>query len=183
MSNPVRSFTIVKKTRAKTTNSILSPNAGCCVGRMKLKCNSCIEAMDTSPIAKKPKSAVPSRLSNGTNHSSRGGSPLARTSVNAKERDKLTASIRSSNSQRVPIDLETVDRRVSNGHGYHPANDASNELSVNSTELDISPRDPRDEPPEPTPSAAASRPASPYTLNPPIDFDGLSWPSEFSDKY
>lgn len=27
-----------------------------------------------------------------------------------------------------------------------------------------------------TPPATASRPASPYTLNPPIDFDGLSWP-------
>ena len=139
--------------------------------------------MDTSPIAKKPKSAVPSHLSNGTNHHSRGGSPLARTSVNAKERDKLTASIRSSNNQRVPIDLESVDRPLSNGRGYLPANDVSNEPSANSTKLDVPPRDPRDETPEPTPSAAASRPASPYTLNPPIDFDGLSWPSEFSDRY
>ncbi|KAI9828421.1 MAG: GTP cyclohydrolase I [Thelocarpon impressellum] len=37
-------------------------------------------------------------------------------------------------------------------------------------------RDPRDEA-RPLASATASRPASPYTLNPPIDFDGLSWPS------
>lgn len=36
-------------------------------------------------------------------------------------------------------------------------------------------RDDRDEPPA-TPPATASRPASPYTANPPIDFDGLSWP-------
>ena len=138
--------------------------------------------MDNSPIAKKPKSALPSHLSNGTNRNSRGGSPLARTSVNAKERDKLTASIRSSNNRRVPIDLESVDQPVSNGVGYYSANGVSSEPSANSTELDVSPRDPRDEPPEPTPSAA-SRPASPYTLNPPIDFDGLSWPSESSDRY
>ncbi|KAK2869683.1 GTP cyclohydrolase 1 [Arthroderma sp. PD_2] len=37
------------------------------------------------------------------------------------------------------------------------------------------PRDPRDQ--TSPPSTAISRPASPYTLNPPIDFDGLSWPS------
>ena len=138
--------------------------------------------MDSSPIAKRPKSALPSHLSNGTYHNSRGGSPLARTSVNAKERDKLTASIRSSNNQRVPIDLESIDQPMSNGRGYLSAADGSNEPSAHSTELDVSPRDPRDEPPEPTPSAA-SRPASPYTLNPPIDFDGLSWPSESSDRY
>ncbi|KAL6243658.1 GTP cyclohydrolase I [Rhinocladiella similis] len=36
-------------------------------------------------------------------------------------------------------------------------------------------RDERDEAPM-TPPASLSRPASPYTLNPPIDFDGLSWP-------
>ena len=138
--------------------------------------------MDNSPIIKKSKSAIPSHLSNGTNHNSRGGSPLARTSVNAKERDKLTASIRSSNNFRVPIDLESVDQPVSNGRGYPSANDASNEPWAEFTELDVSPRDPRDEPPEPTPSTA-SRPASPYTLNPPIDFDGLSWPSESLDRY
>ena len=137
--------------------------------------------MDSSPIGRKPKSALPSHLSNGTNHNSRGGSPLARTSVNAKERDKLTASIRSSNNRRVPIDLEFVDQPLSNGHGNF-SNDVSNESSANSTELDVAPRDPRDEPPEPAPSAA-SRPASPYTLNPPIDFDGLSWPSESLDRY
>ncbi|EEQ89312.2 hypothetical protein RJZ56_003471 [Blastomyces dermatitidis] len=39
------------------------------------------------------------------------------------------------------------------------------------------PRDPRDHTGSLTPPSAVSRPASPYTLNPPIDFDGLSWPS------
>ena len=138
--------------------------------------------MDSSPIANKSKTALPSHLSNGTNYSSRGGSPLARTSVNARERDKLTASIRSSNTRRVPIDLESVNPPAFNGRGYFPRDDVSNEPLANSTELDLSPRDPRDEPPEPT-SSAASRPASPYTLNPPIDFDGLSWPSESLDRY
>lgn len=40
------------------------------------------------------------------------------------------------------------------------------------------PRDARDHPNNtpPTPPSTATRPASPYTLNPPIDFDGLSWP-------
>lgn len=37
-------------------------------------------------------------------------------------------------------------------------------------------RDPRDEAPHVTPST--SRSASPYTQSPPIDFDGLSWPSK-----
>ncbi len=36
-------------------------------------------------------------------------------------------------------------------------------------------RDPRDEAPHLTPTT--SRPHSPYTQFPPIDFDGLSWPS------
>ncbi len=38
-------------------------------------------------------------------------------------------------------------------------------------------RDPRDEAPHITPTS--SRPASPYTQFPPVDFDGLSWPSMF----
>ncbi|KAJ5343970.1 uncharacterized protein N7506_003794 [Penicillium brevicompactum] len=42
--------------------------------------------------------------------------------------------------------------------------------------LNDPPRDPRDEGGPLTPPATVSRPASPYTLNPPIDFDGLSWP-------
>ncbi|ODH27080.1 GTP cyclohydrolase I [Paracoccidioides brasiliensis] len=39
------------------------------------------------------------------------------------------------------------------------------------------PRDPRDHTGPLTPSSIASRSESPYTVNPPIDFDGLSWPS------
>ena len=38
-------------------------------------------------------------------------------------------------------------------------------------------RDPRDEAPLTPPSTNNSRPASPFTANPTVDFDGLSWPS------
>lgn len=38
-------------------------------------------------------------------------------------------------------------------------------------------RDPRDEAPPTPPSSSYSRPASPFTANPTVNFDGLSWPS------
>ena len=47
------------------------------------------------------------------------------------------------------------------------------------SQLSEAPRDPRDDIGVGAFQATTSRPASPYTLNPPIDFDGLSWPSEF----
>ncbi|OJD11646.1 GTP cyclohydrolase I [Blastomyces percursus] len=56
---------------------------------------------------------------------------------------------------------------------------ASSALAPRPTKRNFSepPRDPRDHTGPLTPPYTASRPASPYTLNPPIDFDGLSWPS------
>ena len=134
------------------------------------------KAMDSPPFALKPKAALPSHLSNGINHVSHGSSPLARTSVNAKERDRLTASIRSSNTRRQPIDLDTISGPQTNGHGPYDT-EGIDEEPGSPTNLDVEARDPRDEAPHPAPPAT-SRPASPYTLNPPIDFDGLSWPSE-----
>jgi len=41
-------------------------------------------------------------------------------------------------------------------------------------------RDPRDKAAPPTPPAASSRSISPYTKNPTVDYDGLSWPSKCS---
>ena len=38
-------------------------------------------------------------------------------------------------------------------------------------------RDPRDGVPLTPPLSSNSRPASPFTANPTVDFDGLSWPS------
>ena len=134
------------------------------------------KAMDSPPFALKPKSALPSHLSNGINHVSHGSSPLARTSVNAKERDRLTASIRSSNTRRQPIDLDTIYGQQINGQAPYDT-DGVDEEPGSPTNLDVEARDPRDEAPHPAPPTT-SRPASPYTLNPPIDFDGLSWPSE-----
>ena len=64
-----------------------------------------------------------------------------------------------------------------NGHDSYPR-EIPNKDSVAPTKIDVAARDPRDEAPSPT-TATVRRPASPYTSNPPIDFDGLSWPSEF----
>ena len=55
--------------------------------------------------------------------------------------------------------------------------EVAEEGSAAPANIDVSARDPRDEAPSQT-IPTVSRPASPYTLNPPIDFDGLSWPSE-----
>lgn len=106
-----------------------------------------------------PESALPLHLLNGNTHTPKGGSPL-RTSVSATERDRLTASIQSLNSGRYPIDLALLEDPESAAHQPH-APDGTQVKGLGPT------------------VEAATRPASPYTLNPPIDFDGLSWPSEF----
>lgn len=132
--------------------------------------------MDSSLSFLKPKMVLPSYLLNGTNHTSHPSSPLGRTSVNAKERDKLTASIKSSHNGRQPINLDSDDVPQTYGYRSYPPGDEYEEVDE-PTNLDVSARDPRDEAAHPEPTAL-SRPASPYTQNPPIDFDGLSWPSE-----
>ncbi|KAL9595424.1 MAG: hypothetical protein Q9179_004988 [Wetmoreana sp. 5 TL-2023] len=119
--------------------------------------------MESSPLAQKPQSALPSHLLNGSTHPERDSS---RTSINAKERERLTASILSTNKHRDVVDLEQP-----NGYGgHHPVSVPTRRLG-----LEVEARDPRDEAANDTP--APSRPESPYTMNPPIDFDGLSWPS------
>ncbi|KAI4183638.1 MAG: hypothetical protein L6R41_005295 [Letrouitia leprolyta] len=118
--------------------------------------------MESSPLAPRAKSALPSHLVNGSTHSDRNS---ARTSVPAKEREQLTASILSSSKRRNLADFEKP-----NGNGnHHPSS-----IPTRNSDLEAEARDPRD---EAHTSSAHSRPASPYTLNPPIDFDGLSWPS------
>ncbi|KAA8643028.1 hypothetical protein EYZ11_003639 [Aspergillus tanneri] len=125
------------------------------------------------PPAPKPKSAIPSRLLNG-------GSPLhpSNRSRDARERESLNSSIVSSFSPRVPVEFESTERTMSHPT-YESAND-SDELThkplVVKPTLNDPPRDPRDEGGPLTPPATVSRPASPYTQYPPIDFDGLSWP-------
>lgn len=126
------------------------------------------------PIAPKARTAPPPCFLNGHDHASHKSSPLGRTSINAREREALTASIESSHNRRQPIDLNAREEPYKNGYGHHsPTLDEDLESPP---KLDVAARDPRDEAPETSP--ASTRPDSPYTLNPPIDFDGLSWPCE-----
>ncbi|CAO1605916.1 GTP cyclohydrolase 1 [Xanthoria calcicola] len=133
----------------------------------------------SSPSPKPSKSAKSSHLPNGNVHVERKNS---RASIGAKERERLQASILlTTNKRREAIDLEqvngdghhhpsTIDLGNVNDHGNHP----SSSRPTRPSDLEVEARDPRDEAPAPV---ARSRVPSPYTLNPPIDFDGLSWPS------
>lgn len=122
--------------------------------------------MESTPLAPKPKSSVPSRLTNGNPHPAKRSD---RTSIAAKERERLNASILSSNKRRRLVDH--LDR--SDGDGDDDHHNAS--LPRRTSDLEVDARDPRD---EAHASVINSRQASPYTLNPPVDFDGLSWPSK-----
>lgn len=122
--------------------------------------------MDSPPLGPKPKSALPSHLTTASSPLS-----LSQEARDKRERDKLYASIESSSTIRHPVDLDApngyfgkkqLSKTPMNGHAYHP------ESTVNEEHA----RDPRDEA-----AHSASRPESPFTANPTIDFDGLSWPS------
>ncbi|KAF1981749.1 GTP cyclohydrolase I [Aulographum hederae CBS 113979] len=124
--------------------------------------------MNSPPLGPKPKSALPLHLANG-------GSPLHETkeSRDRKERENLFASIKSANTQRQPVDLNQPNEYFSRSA---PGPSRGRATSGIKDLLEEKPaRDPRDEISPPTPSL--SRPESPYTQYPTIDFDGLSWPS------
>ena len=120
--------------------------------------------LESSSSSLKPRSAVPSHLLNGDAHN---GKTASRTSIRAKERERLAASIISTNKRQEPISLEDL-----NGYENH---NAPSPL-IQQANSEIRAKDSQDE--AQTVSPVNSRPASPYTLNPPIDFDGLSWPSK-----
>ncbi|KAI4090003.1 MAG: hypothetical protein LQ344_005003 [Seirophora lacunosa] len=84
--------------------------------------------------------------------------------TNVKDRKRLTASILSTNKRR-----RLIDHTKETDGDSHPK-----DVPATASDLEVEARDPRDEARMP---AAHSRPASPYTTNPPVDFDGLSWPS------
>lgn len=111
-------------------------------------------------------------LPNGNSHKQSSNSPL-RTSVSFREREKLAASIISSNSNRQAIDLS---RGQNSKHGSRDMT-LSDGNYPHLKDIETPARDPGDELKNPS-THGVGRPASPYTLNPPIDFDGLSWPSE-----
>lgn len=132
--------------------------------------------MDSPAVYPKHMAAVPPHLvqrKTPTTYSSSPLRPSARTSVNAAERERLTASIVSSSTRRQPIDLESLEAPKVNGHGSYSSESPDEYLPTPTTVA----RDPRDEAPSQT-TPAVSRSASSYTVNRPIDFDGLSWPSK-----
>ena len=77
-----------------------------------------------------------------------------RTSTKKRERDSLASSIESTYGRKAILNEETPSR------------------SQDSTEIHKDRADGMGSPSAPM----SDRPQSPYTLNPPIDFDGLSWP-------
>lgn len=126
--------------------------------------------MSSEGQSQKSKSSLPHYLLNGTSHQ--------HASVSSKERQKLIASIESSSNDRKAIDLEAPQLQPQIGGDDSHLNKIipAGRPKVPSR-LSEKPRDPRDEK-EQAHTPSTSRPASPYTLNPPIDFDGLSWPSK-----
>ncbi|KAI1998283.1 GTP cyclohydrolase I [Ophidiomyces ophidiicola] len=126
------------------------------------------------PLGPKPKSAIPSYLPNGPSSD--------RMPSRIRERESLNSSIKTSFAR-----TQLVDEELGNGVALPARSNLSNEaqnlgrisesqdasVSLKRT-ISVPPRDPRD---HTAPSPLVSRPASPYTANPPIDFDGLSWPS------
>jgi GTP cyclohydrolase IA len=143
-----------------------------------------------SSKAPRPRSAVPSYLLNG-------GSPLNAppTNTRAQERENLASSIRSSYRRRSIFEFDRPSflpaMPTSASAPYNHEDDGiddflrDGEVPLASPPKDLKhavslkepPRDPRDEAPPTPPASVTARPASPYTSAPPIDFDGLSWPS------
>ena len=109
-----------------------------------------------------------------------------RLSVTSKERQKLVTSIEASSYERPVVDFDIPQSYTqSNGDDSHVNKLLSQSRPNYSSKLSQRPRDPRDDKDDTTVRSSASmlnqelgRPHSPYTLNPPVDFDGLSWPSE-----
>jgi GTP cyclohydrolase I len=130
--------------------------------------------MDSPPLQPKPKSAVPNYLANnGTSplHTSR---QIATEARDKKERENLYAAIKSSNTRRQIVDVpssppnpsafDSEPVKLSQRSAKHMANGVDDEH----------PRSPRDD----YSHHSVSRPDSPFTQHPTVDFDGLSWPSK-----
>ncbi|KAF9887326.1 hypothetical protein FE257_010321 [Aspergillus nanangensis] len=123
------------------------------------------------PTGPKPKSAIPSRLLNGGSPLNSPSSPRGR---DARERESLNTSILSSFAPRIPVEFDVPEATASSASHASDLDAPVRSPETVKPTLNDPPRDPRDG--TLTPPSAVSRPASPYTLNPPIDFDGLSWP-------
>ncbi|PNS16476.1 GTP cyclohydrolase I [Sphaceloma murrayae] len=121
--------------------------------------------MDGSAHEIRPK-AIPLHMKNG-----KASAPANQVARDMRERESAYAAIRSSMGPRkVPIDLD-YDEISPDVLGTVPQAKDMNVLEEEAA------RDPRDQAVPPTPPATSSRSISPYTHNPTVDFDGLSWPS------
>ncbi|MCJ1261224.1 GTP cyclohydrolase 1 [Lobaria immixta] len=133
--------------------------------------------MDASPSDRPyPKSALPSHFRNGNSQMPNGHS-LPQTSVGVNELERLTASIHTLDKGSGPVDLNSLQEPRTTTQETHPSQigHQNTESALNSTNLNVAPRDPRDKTSE-SKGTNISRPAGPHILNPSIDFDGLSWP-------
>lgn len=130
--------------------------------------------MDSPPLQPKPKSAVPNYLANGSSplHASKQHATEVR---DKKERENLYSAIKSSNTRKELVDFPSSPPKAS-AYASEPVtlsqrNGQHSTYGVDDAEL----RSPRDGYVHQTPTA--SRPHSPFTQHPTVDFDGLSWPS------
>lgn len=161
-------------------------------------------AGSSPPLGPKPKSALPAYLLNGDTHGPQSNRARERESLNSSIKSSFAPRREALDAQ----ELDSGSEEESNSHGSSSiaakkkkkknADDTSSNAakyssssgkpedngvatlleSTAKTSLSEPPRDPRDKAVAITPTA--SRPASPYTMNPPIDFDGLSWPCRCS---
>jgi hypothetical protein len=114
-------------------------------------------------------------------------SAMSQEARDKREREKLYAAIESSSTVgRQLVDLDGPSNYSSKKtpgkfemNGYAPKESRQSRPSIDEEHA----RDARDEATIPTPSI--SRPESPFTQHPTIDFDGLSWPSKcsISERY
>jgi GTP cyclohydrolase IA len=129
--------------------------------------------MDSPPSQYSRRPTVPSYLMNGN-------SPLHPNSTEARdkrERESLYSSIKSSNTRKELVEgfnnhngaPSSFPHTSSSSHG------ASSNTTTDAQSPDETPRDGR--PSGQLTPTATSRPHSPFTQYPTVDFDGLSWPS------
>ncbi|PSK42688.1 GTP cyclohydrolase I [Elsinoe australis] len=120
---------------------------------------------EDSPYDTRPK-AIPHHMKNG-----KSAVPPNQIARDTRERESAYAAIRSSmGPRRYPIDLEHED------DSPEITSKISRPKEKETLEEEAA-RDPRDSAVPPTPPATSSRSISPFTHNPTVDFDGLSWPS------
>lgn len=127
--------------------------------------------MDSSSTPSKSKSALPSYLTNGSSPLHHPNPTEAR---DRKERESLYSSIKSSNTRKELVDVGGSTSSSSTAVNSEPVilSQRHRKDTSNSTSEDVG-RDDATQQATPT----ASRPHSPFTQHPTVDFDGLSWPS------